>query len=396
MCPVWKRFNGRKVVRGDANYNRATWIAEGKVDGQPYKRALPKETVKTAEQARTEDDLIRADIRKGEFQFLKDKTKFTEFVDSVYLPYAKEKNANYKTKVFETDVLKLYFKNVLLKSIDPQECEKFKQWRKIQKVRCQKCAFKKHTPAECNQRLISFSTINRELTTLSAILTRAAFLGKIKDNPMRFVEKLQEPVSRDRFLTTNEKTRLLFEVSKHKLLHLYVLLAIMTGWRSGQILSQRKSGLDPETRTVTLIKSKQQRPRRTSVSNQVWDILSYLASKTPSDFLFYNPKTKTRYLSFRRKWNEALQRAEIKDFHFHDLRRCFASEMIKVGASDLQIRDGLGHSRIDTTAVYVSLENEFLRESLNDVADGLNLDLAAILTPSADMGQIDNISEMAN
>lgn len=391
---VWKRYKGKKVLRGNPDYNKATWIAEGKVDGRSYKKSLPKETIKTAEQARTQDDAIRAKIRNNEYDFLRDKTKFSDFVDADYLPYAKQQNANYKTKIFETNPLKLFFKQTFLKSITPQLCEQYKNWRRLQYKRCQKCAYDLHD--NCDRELISPSTVNRELTTLSAILTRAAFLGKIKDNPMRFVGKLAEPESRERFLTEDEKVKLLYEVSKHKLLHLYVLLAIMTGWRSGQILSQRRSALDAETRTALLIKSKQQKVRRVSVSNQVWRILSFLSAQSPDDYLFYNPKTKTRYLSFKRKWTEALKRAAIADFRFHDLRRCFASDMLKVSASDLLIKNALGHSRIDTTSIYARAENELLRESLNAVSDNLNLDLDAILTPSAKNGNIENISQACN
>lgn len=368
--PVWKRFKGKKVVRGNADYNKATWIASGKVNGQTYKKALPRETVKTAEQARIEDDLIRAEIRKGEYSFLTDKTKFSEFVDSEYLPYAKDKNANYKTKVFETAALKLFFKDTHLKLITPQLCEKYKFWRKTQTVRCQKCAFgKDHI---CEPKLISYSTINRELTTLSAVLTRAAFLGKIKDNPMRFVERMKEPESRDRFLTADEKIRLLGETSKHYHLHFLVLTALLTGWRKGQILSLKASDMSSETRTVLLSRSKQQKPRRVSVSDMAWRIFERLATETPCDYLFFNPKTGTKYLDLKRKWNESLAAAGIENFRFHDLRRSFASDMLGVSASDLLLKNALGHSTIDTTSIYARSENEVLRTVLNAVASEQN------------------------
>jgi integrase len=375
--PIWKRFDGRKVKRGDKNYDRGTWIAEGKVAGQHYKKALPRETVKTAEQARAQDDLIRQSLRSGEFVFLTDKTKFSEFVDTEYLPFAKEENESYETKVFETNPLKQFFKDVPLRSFTPQSCEKYKNWRKVQSKRCQKCAFgHKH---DCRPEPVSPSTVNREMTTLSAILSRAVFLGKIKDNPAQLVKKLQEPESRERFLTFAEKERLLQETSKHYLLHFSVLLGILTGWRSGQIMSLRKIDIEDETRTIRISKSKGRASRRVTVGDHVWAILRHLAEHTEGDYLFYNRQTGTRFLSFKRKWGEALDAAGIKDLRFHDLRRTFATDMHREGASDLTIQSSLGHSSIQMTAIYARSDNEMLRRSLNAVADGLNLNLDGII-----------------
>src|SRR5687768_14779279 len=84
---VWKRFRAKKIVRGQKDYDKGTWIAEGKVDGQYYKEALPRETIKTAEQARAKDDEIRIQIRSGEFEFAKDKTTFSSYVDNEYSIY---------------------------------------------------------------------------------------------------------------------------------------------------------------------------------------------------------------------------------------------------------------------------------------------------------------------
>jgi integrase len=392
--PTWKRYKGKKVLRGDPNYGRGTWIAEGKVEGQYYKIPLPKETFKTADDAQRRDEDIRKGIRDGDYSFLLDKTKFLDFVDSEYLPHAKQKNDSYQTKVFETNPLKEFFKDKLLKSFTPLSCEQYKNWRRVQFKRCQKCAHQKEH--DCTRELISFSTVNRETTTLSAILKHACFLGKLKQNPMMFVDRLNEPESRERFLTVDEKARLLQETASHKLLHLAVLLGIMTGWRSGQILSQKKSDLDEPTKTTVLIKSKQQRPRRVPLSDEAWMILMFLAGETPGDYLFYNPKTGTRYLSFKRKWNECLERAGIKDFHFHDLRRTFATDMLEARASDLVIQNALGHSKIDTTFIYAKTDRELLRQSLNAVSSTLNLDMNAILTPSGKNERIEVISDAAN
>ncbi len=101
--PVFKRYKGKKVMRADKNYDKATWIAQGMVGGERYHVSL--KTAKTRADAKTEEDLIIGKMRVGEFGFLKDSTKFTGFVDEIYLPYCELNNVNYKLKVYECNNL---------------------------------------------------------------------------------------------------------------------------------------------------------------------------------------------------------------------------------------------------------------------------------------------------
>lgn len=194
---VFKRFRKIKIKRGDNDYDKGTWYATRIVDGVRYLRAL--RSAKTKIDARTEEDLIVAKIRHGEFEYIKDKTKFSDFVDRIYLPYCEINNDNYNTKTYETNSLKTFFGNVLLKSITPSRIEEFKRKRSTETVRCQKCLNGKHEKNEkCDAKLISTSTVNRKLSTLKKLLNVAVQNRKLKENPMRFVRMLNEPKPRER------------------------------------------------------------------------------------------------------------------------------------------------------------------------------------------------------
>ena len=380
---VYKRYKGKRVRRGDENYDRSTWIAEGAVDGIRYHQSL--KNVKTKAKADEQEDFIIAKIRQGEFDLLKDNTKFSDFVDDTYLPYCQLSNANYKQKVYETNTLKRFFGSMMLKAITSSRIEEFKKRRIQEKVRCQKCLNQKHEEGEvCEPRTVSNTFVNRELSTLRKLFNVAIYNRKIKENPMRFVQLLSEPPPRERFLSLEEKIDLFTFLSNkdNKVLLAIVLLALTTGWRKGQILTVKKSALDYKNKAVSIIKSKKNPPRKVPVSDFAWQVFMYLASEAKTDWLFYNEKTKKRLGDFKRSWWTILDKAGIKDFRFHDLRHTFATELLEIGAREFEIQTALGHSEIKTTRGYTHVKNENLRRNLEQLGNNQSLDLPTIFTPS--------------
>src|SRR5207244_2163732 len=63
-------------------------------------------------------------------------------------------------------------------------------------------------------------------------------------------------------------------------------------------------------------------------------------------------------------WRAACRRAGIKDLHFHDLRREFASRLLESGASDHEVRDWLGHANITTTSRYLATTRVRLQRTM--------------------------------
>lgn len=374
--PVWKRYLGVRVKRGDKGYDRGTWIASGRVAGQSYKVALPKESIKTAEAARQKDDEIRSKIRDGEFIW--DKIKFSDFVQDTYLPYCQLNNESYKQKIIECRFLTRFFKDMLLQSVTPEKCEDYKRWRMVQKKRCQKCISGTHSI--CDTGTVKNSTINRELTTLQKLLEIALRNHKIKNNPMRSVAKMTEGAPRERFLSHDEKKRLLEAVSKNRHLRAIVPLALLTGWRKGQLLGIRKKDLDHNQQSVSIIKSKQTAARKVPVSKMAWDILMQLA-EIADDHLFMNNKGEPLG-DFKEAWWNALKIARIEDFHFHDLRHTFATDMLAAGAGEFAIQAALGHANIKTTKIYAHVQNDGLRLALEAVSRGDNGNPQAIFEPT--------------
>lgn len=390
--PVYKRYKKKRVKHGSSDYARATWYAEGHCEGVRYKQSIP--TAKTREQAVKEEDKIKARIREGEFDFHKDTTTFKDYVETIYLPHIKINNTTWdNNKKYSVERLVLFFKDSKLKIINRTRCEDFKRHRSQEKVICQKCskykercfrckekankcwackkrdvAMEEHRP-QCKPRLVETSTVNRDLKVLSHILSLAVVDGKIKENPMKHVPLLKEPDSRQRILSQDEKQRLLNALGSNKKLLAIVTLALTTGWRKGQILAVKKEDLNYEFKSVIVSKSKKSPARQMPVSDVAWQIFIWLSSQVTDGYLFRNDRTGEQLKDFKDSWWASLEKANITDFHFHDLRRTCASELLRLSVNEFTIRDVLGHTKIDTTQIYARVQDEDLRDGLNRLGE---------------------------
>ena len=75
-------------------------------------------------------------------------------------------------------------------------------------------------------------------------------------------------------------------------------------------------------------------------------------------YIFLNPKTGKPYTTIRKSFNTALKKANIKDFHFHDLRRTTGTWLLTNGVDIRTIQNILAHSDVSTTQRYLSLTPE--------------------------------------
>jgi len=82
------------------------------------------------------------------------------------------------------------------------------------------------------------ATVNRYVSSLSAIFSYAVRLRWIDENPCFNLTKLKENSGRDRVLTEDEITRLLISCRQSKSPYLYciILMSLTTGSRQGELL----------------------------------------------------------------------------------------------------------------------------------------------------------------
>jgi len=203
------------------------------------------------------------------------------------------------------------------------------------------------------------STVNRYLAVLSHAFTYAVKdLEWMNDSPMRKVTKPKEPRGRVRFLSPDERTRLLdaCKASSCPLLYPAVLLAVSTGMRRSEQMGLTWRTVDTQTGRIILEDTKNGERRTVIATGPALDELRKLAKVRLMDNEHVFPgKVKGKPIDLTSPWARALKAAEIANFRWHDLRHSFASELAMSGATLAEIAEAMGHKTLSMVKRYSHL-----------------------------------------
>jgi len=213
----------------------------------------------------------------------------------------------------------------------------------------------------------SDATVNRYLASLSPVMKAASDDWEwITDNPCRKVRRGRESRGRTRFLSTDERNRLLAacdQATDTPELKTLVLLAITTGGRRGELSGLRWRDVDLKRNRVIFVDTKNGETRAAPLAGPALNAMQEWAKVRPLDstapvFPGRTDKTKNKPLDFQRAWMTALKRAELSDFRFHDLRHTAASYLAMNGAGLREIADILGHKTLAMVQRYSHLTQD--------------------------------------
>ena len=181
---------------------------------------------------------------------------------------------------------------------------------------------------------------------------------------MRKVTKPRLPRGRVRYLSDLERQRLLTECQASRNPHLYivVMLALSCGARKTELVSLRWSDVDLKRCTLTFHETKNGERRTVPLTGQALNLMRHHAKVRRLDTLFVFPNDQgKRYFRFRETFENAVKRAGIADFHFHDLRHTAASYLAMNGASLHEIAEVLGHKTLAMVKRYAHLSEGHTR-----------------------------------
>ena len=130
--------------------------------------------------------------------------------------------------------------------------------------------------------------------------------------------------------------------------------------RRGEILSLRWDQVNLAQRTLMLTHTKNGEIRGVPLNSPVVAILRDLLRErvrrgSGSPYVFVNPLTGDQWQDLGRTFENAVRRAGIQDFTFHDLRHTAASWLVMSGVDILTVASILGHKDIRMTQRYSHL-----------------------------------------
>jgi integrase len=108
----------------------------------------------------------------------------------------------------------------------------------------------------------------------------------------------------------------------------------------------------------------------------------FRATHCPSSPWVFCNRHGERIQDIKKGFATACRRAEITDFHPHDLRHTCAAWLVTAGVPLPEVRDLLGHSTIQMTERYAHLAPENVRAAVN-VLDDARHDLVTLINERA-------------
>jgi integrase len=162
------------------------------------------------------------------------------------------------------------------------------------------------------------ATINREMTTLSALFREAVKRHYTEKNPVRGIRQMPENNTIVRYLTEDEEKELFKELTEH--LKPLVATALNTGMRKSELLNLMWQDVDLDQRLILIRNAKNHKKRYIPINDLVLALFEELKRAKVSAYVFPNPRTKSKWVNVDGSWGRSVRRAKIENFRFHDLR----------------------------------------------------------------------------
>lgn len=239
----------------------------------------------------------------------------------------------------------------------------------------------------------STETVNRDIATLKAALSKAVLWGLVEIHPLAKLKLLKvDRIGKIRFLSADEEQRLrkAIQTRDEKIkqdrasanhwrqergyeclpdLTQYafgdhmtpmILLSVNTGLRRGELFSLTWNNVDFQQAILTIegTYAKSGKTRHVPLNAEALQALKAWRHQTEGQELIFHNKDGNRFDTIKTSWGNILKLAGIKHFRWHDLRHHFASRLVMLDVDLNTVRELLGHADISMTLRYAHLAPE--------------------------------------
>ena len=297
---------------------------------------------------------VKVAIREGRFFDVKKETKITfdELLEKYVENFRKQKYFHTGKRFLIKSILP-FFTGKKLSEITYLNLETFRNKRT-------------NTPLKSGKPR-SIATVNREITCLHHMLTKAVEWEMMEKSPFDKGKTLlmKENNKRDRYLSEEEIESLLVACDEcPAYLKPIVICVLNTGMRRQEVLGLRWENVRGDF--ISLKKTKTNEPRQIPINNDLKAVFKGLRRRNQlkSAYVFCDQGGKP-FREVKKSFSSAVKRAGIENFRFHDLRHTFASWWVMKGGSLHGLRQVLGHKDLKMTMRYAHLSREYQKEEIN-------------------------------
>ena len=209
------------------------------------------------------------------------------------------------------------------------------------------------------------NTFNNHKSLLSVVIDTAIteWGVYIPLNPVRHIKRVPIPPARERVLTLHEYDRLMKALQMNDSIYLKPLVqfCLETACRQGEALSLMRENINWKKKTCTFMATKNKDNRIVALSETAYFILTTLPKTMNGKVFPYKNRDEVNWF-----WQQALKKAEIDDFVFHDLRRTACTWLFEhknLSVPEVQMMSGHRDPRV-LLNIYTKLDPQKLVEKL--------------------------------
>jgi len=318
---------------------------------------------------------VQAEKKQKRIESRKAKARTLEgFIRAKYGPWAL---ANRKTGQGTLDRLELHFSNLYSKRMEAITVWEIEKWR-----------------SERRKAGRAATTINRDISVLKGVLSKAVEWGQINTNPLAKVKPIKtDNLGVVRYLSSDEEIALrnALDAREKKMrdgrgsanewrrmrgypllpditatpfadhIKPMVLLSLNTGTRRGEVFSLTWEAVNLNTAMLTVLAktAKSNKTRHIPLNDEAKAALENWQAQTGATHgLVFPGRDGNRLDNIKRSWATVLKLAGITGFRLHDLRHSFASRLVMAGVDLNTVRELMGHGDIKMTLRYAHLAPE--------------------------------------